>query len=287
MKQIGFVGLGMMGAPMAANLLRGGFEVTAFDVDRSRVRGLLGQGAVAAAELAELAGCEAVIVMVNTDAQARSVIVELIEGKQRRPSAIFCMSTIQPATVRELGERAAARGVGLLDAPVSGGRIVAELGRLAIMVGGEGDLFERALPVLRTMGSTIRHVGSLGAGESAKLVNNMIAITTLPVVLEALRIGLAQGVDLRTLVEVIRASSGNTWVTENWDQALLLLDFIRRDPTQLDSLLETGRKDLELAAELCEQSGVEAPLLLHSIAAMKDLGPQALRAGLDALMAAS
>ena len=161
MKQIGFVGLGMMGAPMAANLLRGGFEVTAFDVDRSRAEGLVGQGAVAAAGLAELAGCDAVIVMVNTDGQARSVIGELVGWEQGRPSAIFCMSTIQPATVRELGERAAARGVGLLDAPVSGGRIVAELGRLAIMVGGEADLFERALPVFRAMGSTI--VGVISA----------------------------------------------------------------------------------------------------------------------------
>ena len=287
MKRIGFVGLGMMGGPMAANLLRGGFEVAVCDLDRRRVEALVGQGALAVDSLAGLADRDAVIVMVNTDAQARAVIGELLAGAGSPPSAILCMSTILPATVRELGERATAAGAGFLDAPVSGGRIVAEVGRLAIMVGGEPALFDRALPVFESMGKTIRHVGPLGAGQSAKLVNNMIAITTLPVVLEALRIGLAEGLELATLVEVIRASSGNTWLTENWDQAAMLLEFLRQDPTQLDALLETGNKDLELALELCQQSGIDTPLLRQSVETMKELGPDAFRTGIEAIRAAS
>ncbi len=287
MKRIGFVGLGMMGAPMAANLVRAGFEVGAFDLDRSRVDELVDGGAAAIGSLADFADHDAVIVMVNTDAQARAVIGELLVNAETRPQAILCMSTILPATVRELGEKAAAAGAGFLDAPVSGGRIVAEVGRLAIMVGGERDLFDRALPVLGAMGNTIRHVGALGAGQTAKLVNNMIAITTLPVVLEALRIGLAEGLELTTLVEVVRASSGNTWITENWDQVTLLLEFLGKDSTQLDALIETGNKDLQLALELCEQSGIDTPLLRHSVETLKTLGPEAFRTGLDAIAGAS
>lgn len=283
MKRVGFVGLGMMGGPMAANLLRGGFEVAVFDLDRSRVEDLVSRGASAANTLGELADREAVLVMVNTDAQARAVIGELLRSAGSPPPAILCMSTILPATVRELGERATAGGGGFLDAPVSGARILAEAGRLAIMVGGERELFDRALPLFESMGKTIQHVGPLGAGESAKLVNNMIAITTLPVVLEALRIGLSEGLELASLVEVIRASSGNTWLTENWDQAVLLLEFLHRDPTQIDALLGTGNKDLELALELCQQSGIETPLLRRSIETMKELGPNALRTGIEAI----
>ena len=216
MQHIGFVGLGVMGGPMAANLLEKGFRVTAQDLRREAVDRLVAQGASAAEGLEELVECDAVLVMVNTDPQAREVVGALISLLRERPRPIISMSTILPSTVRELGETAGAAGTGLLDAPVSGGPIVAQLGGLAIMVGGDPALFDEARPAFEAMGSAVRHVGPLGAGLTIKLVNNMIAISAVPLVLEALRIGLAEGMDLPTMVEVIKASSGNTWLTEEW-----------------------------------------------------------------------
>jgi 3-hydroxyisobutyrate dehydrogenase-like beta-hydroxyacid dehydrogenase len=286
MQHIGFVGLGVMGWPMAANLLKAGFAVTACDLRRDAVDRLVAEGASAGGGLGDLAACDAVIVMVNTDAQAREVIAELISQARERPGAIVGMSTILPSTIRELGAEAGRAGIGLLDAPVSGGPIVAQLGGLAIMAGGDRALFDEAHPVFEAMGSTIRHVGSLGAGLTLKLVNNMIAISGLPLALEALRIGLTQGMDLSTMVEVIKASSGNTWLTDQWDQARLFLEFVLRDPSQLDALVETGLKDMELAATFCAQGGVAAPLLGHSIAALTELGTEGLRSNLTAVMEA-
>ena len=130
-------------------------------------------------------------------------------------------------------------------------------------------------------------MGPLGAGLTLKLLNNMIAISTLPLVLEALRIGLAQGLELSTMVEVIRASSGNTWLTQDWEQAQLFLEFALRDPDQLDALVTTGLKDMELAATFCERAGVEASLLQDAIRSVERHGAQGLRADLDAVMKAT
>ena len=286
MRRIGFVGLGMMGAPMAANLLEKGFQVIALDVRSDAVDPLVARGASAAGGLEDLLDCDGIIVMVNTDAQAREVIEGLIPLLRERPRPIISMATILPATARELGETAGAAGIGLLDAPVSGGPIVAQLGGLAIMVGGDPALFDQARPAFEAMGSAVRHVGPLGAGLTVKLVNNMIAISAAPLVLEALRIGLAQGMDLSTMVDVIRASSGNTWLTEEWDQAQMFLEFALRDPSQLDGLVETGLKDMQLVASTCAAAGIDAPLLHHSIRALEDLGVEGFRSNLTAVMKA-
>jgi 3-hydroxyisobutyrate dehydrogenase-like beta-hydroxyacid dehydrogenase len=270
MQTIGFIGLGMMGGPMAANLAKAGFRVVGYDLRHEAVAELAAQGGAGAGSLTELAGCDAAVVMVNTDAQARAVVGELIG--HGGPPRLLCMSTILPSTIRELGEQARAAGLGVLDAPVSGGPVVAKLGGLAIMVGGEAALFEESRPVLAAMGGAIRHVGPLGAGLAVKLVNNMIAITTLPVVMEALHLGVAQGLELGTMVEVIRESTGNTWVTQAWDQAQALLAFVGSDPAQFESLARTGLKDLELAMTLCRESGLEAPFLSQAIATQEKHG---------------
>jgi 3-hydroxyisobutyrate dehydrogenase-like beta-hydroxyacid dehydrogenase len=114
----------------------------------------------------------------------------------------------------------------------------------------------------------------------------MIGISAATIVLEALRIGLAQGIELATLVDVIKASSGNTWLTQEWDQAQLFLEFLLRDPSQLEGLVATGLKDMELVASSCAASDIDAPLLHHSIRALQDLGVEGFRSNLDAVMAA-
>lgn len=283
MERIGFVGLGVMGAPMAHCLLKRGFTVLAHDLRSEAVDQAMRQGAVTARDLRDLIDCDAILVMVNTDPQARSVIGRLISLLADQPRPIVSMSTILPSTIRELGAKAADAGIGVLDAPVSGGPIVAQAGRLAIMVGGDPMLFERARPVFEAMGNAIRHVGPLGAGLTLKLLNNMIAISTLPLVGEALRIGLTQGLELSTMIDVIKASSGNTWLTQEWEQVQQFLEFALRDPSQLEALVETGLKDMQLAAAFCEGAGVDAPLLAHAIGALEQHGAAELRSNLEAL----
>jgi 3-hydroxyisobutyrate dehydrogenase-like beta-hydroxyacid dehydrogenase len=287
MRRIGFVGLGMMGEPMAANLLKAGFEVTVHDVRPQAVVALEGRGATAAQSLAELAACDAAIVMVNTDPQAREVIGELVERSERRPYVILSMSTILPSTIRELGEKAGAAGIGLLDAPVSGGPVGAQLGALAIMVGSDPALFAGVRPLLEAMGRSITHVGPLGAGLAMKLVNNMILISVLPVVAQALRVGLEQGLELSTMLEVLKASSGNTWLTDQWEQARMLLAFLLRDPAQLESLVKTGAKDLELAAALCEESGLDTLLVRQAMRGLGQQDVETLRSTLARVLEAS
>jgi len=133
----------------------------------------------------------------------------------------------------------------------------------------------------------VRHVGGPGAGITVKLVNNMIAVQMLPIVAEALRVGIAHGMDLATLVDVIRASSGNTWITEKWDQARVFLQLLSADPAQLDSLVATGRKDLELARALCADKSQGAPRLEQAIATLDERAVEALRADLAAIVAST
>jgi len=155
------------------------------------------------------------------------------------------------------------------------------------MAGGDTALFERARPVFAAMGQSIHHVGAVGTGLAVKLVNNMIAIQTLPVVAESLRVGVEQGMDLTTLVEVIRESSGDTWITRNWDRALAFLRLLMSDRSQLDSLVVTGRKDLELARSFCREAGLAAPVLEQAIATLDEQRIESLRENLAAIVAAA
>jgi 2-hydroxy-3-oxopropionate reductase len=287
MHRIGFIGLGMMGTPMASNLLRSGFDVLAYDLQRDALDGFVQAGGRAATALTELVDCDAAIVMVNTDSQAREVIGALLDAGPTPPFAVLSMSTILPSTARDLGNRAAAAGVGFLDAPVSGGPVVAQFGALAIMAGGDVALFERARPVFAAMGQSIHHVGEIGTGLAVKLVNNMIAIQTLPVVAESLRVGVEQGMDLATLVGVIQESSGDTWITRNWDRALMFLRLLMSDRSQLDSLVVTGRKDLELARAFCAEAGLAAPVLEQAITTLDEERIESLRQNLAAIIAAA
>lgn len=284
MKRIGFVGLGMMGMPMAATLRSKGFEVVANDIREEPMRAWAATGGETAERLDDLVGTDAVVVMVNTDAQAREVITHLIEVLRHQPSPLVCMSTVLPKTIRDLGKMSARTDIGLLDAPVSGGPILARFGALSIMVGGKRTLFDAVRPLLDAMGNSVTHVGPLGAGLTLKLVNNMIAINTLPLVLEALYIGLHEGLALDTMVRVIQASSGNTWLTENWEQAQLFLRFVAQDPQRLEPLLQTGRKDLQLVLTMCEQSGMDVPLLAHAIHGLEEQGSARLLANAQEIL---
>jgi 3-hydroxyisobutyrate dehydrogenase len=218
MTRIGFIGVGTMGLPMAGNLVKKGFTVTAFDVNPAAVQAATGVGSAAAASAAEaVAGADIVITMLPSSPHVESAFTGdggvLMAAK--KGTLLVDMSTIDPAVTRRLAAAAAERGLRFVDAPVSGGVPRATDGTLAIMVGGTPADFETARPALAAMGANVIHVGPVGSGEVAKLCNNLIAGVAAVAVSEAFRIAEGFGVDPRVITEVISKSSGNTWVMEN------------------------------------------------------------------------
>jgi 3-hydroxyisobutyrate dehydrogenase len=218
MMKIGFIGTGTMGQPMLANLVKKGFDVVAFDIVPAALDAAERLGAARAGSIREAAAdCDLVITILPSSGNVEVAYLGtggIIEGAQTGRLCID-MSTIDPGTSQRVAARLKERGIRFLDAPVSGGVGGATAGTLAIMVGGEAGDLEEARPVLAAMGSNIIHVGPVGAGEVAKLCNNLISGTALIAVAEAFRIGEAFGVDPQILTNVIAKSSGATWVMEH------------------------------------------------------------------------
>ncbi|HSE92440.1 MAG TPA: 3-hydroxyisobutyrate dehydrogenase [Methylomirabilota bacterium] len=216
--KIAFVGTGTMGQPMVGNLVKKGHAVVAHDVVPAALDAATKLGATRAASAAEAARqAEMVVTMLPSSPHVEAVYLGaggILEGVARGRLCVD-MSTIEPAVSRRVAEVARQRGVRFVDAPVSGGVPRAEDGTLAIMVGGEARDVEEARPILAAMGSTVIHVGPVGAGEVAKLCNNLIAGVAAVAVSEAFRIAEGFGVDPKILTEVIAKSSGHTWLMEH------------------------------------------------------------------------
>ena len=216
--RIGFIGTGTMGQPMLANLVKKEFNVVAFDIVPAALDTAVRLGAARAGSVGEAAAnCDLVITMLPSSANVEAVYLgsEGIVGTAARGRLYVDMSTIDPGTSQRVAARLKERGLRFLDAPVSGGVAGATAGTLAIMVGGDAGDLEEARPVLAAMGANIIHVGAVGAGEVAKLCNNLISGTVAVAVSEAFRIGEAFGVDPQILTSVIAKSSGATWVMEH------------------------------------------------------------------------
>jgi 3-hydroxyisobutyrate dehydrogenase len=217
MTRIGFIGVGTMGLPMASNLVKKGFTVTAFDLNTEAVKAAAAAGMNAAASAAEaVAGADLVITMLPSSSHVEAAYTGdggvLAAG--RKGTLCVDMSTIDPAVSRRIAAAAAERGLRFIDAPVSGGVTGASDGTLAIMVGGSAGDVEEARPALAAMGANVIHVGAVGSGEVVKLCNNLIAGVAAVAVSEAFRIAQGFGVDPKVVTEVISKSSGNTWVME-------------------------------------------------------------------------
>ena len=218
MTRIGFIGVGTMGLPMAANLVKKGFAVTAYDTNQAAVTAAATAGATAAASAAEaVATADVVITMLPSSPHVESVYTGDggVLAAARRGTLCVDMSTIDPGVSRRVAAAAAERGVRFIDAPVSGGLPRATDGTLAIMVGGAREDFDRALPALSAMGANVIHVGPVGSGEVVKLCNNLIAGVAAVAISEAFRIAEGFGVDAKVVTEVIAKSSGHTWVMEH------------------------------------------------------------------------
>jgi 3-hydroxyisobutyrate dehydrogenase len=219
MATIGFIGLGNMGAPMAANLIKAGHQVTGFDVVPKAVEALVEKGGHAAASAADAAAAgEVVITMLPAGAQVRSVY--LGEGgvlaSARKGALLIDCSTIDVETARGVAAAAAEADFDMLDAPVSGGMSGAEAASLTFMVGGEAEIFARAQPVLAVMGRTIVHAGPAGNGQAAKICNNMILGISMIAVSEAFSLAERLGLPAQTLFDITAKSSGQCWALTSY-----------------------------------------------------------------------
>lgn len=221
--KIAFIGLGNMGGPMALNLLKAGHTLSAFDLSPVACQSLAAQGLSIAKSAADsVAGAEVVISMLPA-----SVHVEgLFLGSPGQPGLLESLpvgtlvidsSTIAAATSRKVAKAAAAKGVAMIDAPVSGGTGGALAGTLTFIVGGASADLERARPLLDVMGSNIFHAGAAGAGQTAKICNNMLLGILMIGTSEALALGAANGLDTKVLSELMRRSSGGNWALEKYN----------------------------------------------------------------------
>lgn len=220
--RVGFIGLGNLGEPMAAQVAKAGFDLTVFDVRPDPIARLVSIGAKAADSIAALAmGCDVILVAVVDDKQVSDVLLGDSNAfgvlKIARPgSTVVLHSTVHPDTCRELSATAALRQIDLLDAPVSGGPQGAQTGSLSIMVGGPQTALDRCRAVLLAMGDHVTRLGDAGAGQIAKLANNVALAITMRAVHEALALAETNGVSPDTMRELLTWGAANSWVAENW-----------------------------------------------------------------------
>jgi 3-hydroxyisobutyrate dehydrogenase len=219
MATIGFIGLGNMGSPMAANLLKAGHSVIGFDLAPGAVEALAVKGGRAAASAAEAAAAgEVVITMLPAGLQVRAVYLNDggILANARRGALLIDCSTIDVETARAVAAAAKGAGFDMLDAPVSGGVGGAQAASLTFMVGGEVDIFARAQPLLAAMGGTIVHAGPAGNGQAAKICNNMILGVSMIAVCEAFSLAERLGLEAQTLFDISSKSSGQCWALTSY-----------------------------------------------------------------------
>jgi len=260
--QIGFIGIGVMGRPMVLNLLKAGYRITIFarHPDKPEVQDVIDAGAkLASSPRAVATASDMVITMLPNSPEVDEVVSGpngIFEGAHKK-LIIIDMSTIAPTTSRMLAQLASTRGIHFLDAPVSGGSQGAADGTLTIMVGGDSEIFEQARPVLEAMGNkeNIFHVGPNGAGETVKIVNNVLVGAIAAATSEALVLGVKSGVNVDMMTKVISASSGASWQLSN--QFPLRAFNGSFQPGFMTDLL---RKDLGLALELATENTIPTPL---------------------------
>lgn len=255
-RRIGFIGLGIMGRGMVANLLGAGFPVRVWNRTASRMGPLVEAGAEAATDPADVASGSAMVITCVSDTPD---VEEVILGERgvisgaRPGSLVVDMSTISPSVTREVAERLGEEGIAMLDAPISGGSEGAANGTLSIMVGGAEDQVERAMPAFRAMGETITHVGPIGAGQTVKLVNQIIVVVNMLAVGEGLLFAEAAGVDLAKTLDAVTGGAAGSWMLQNRGPQVIERDW------RPGFMIDLQQKDLRLALDAADEMGV--PLL--------------------------
>lgn len=287
-ERVGFIGLGIMGGPMAGNILKAGFPVTVWNRSAEKAIPLTEAGATLAATPQAVAEqSDIIITMVTASEDVRAVVLGkdgVIHGAQRG-SVVVDMSTISPKVTREIASELTRAGIEMLDAPVSGGDVGARNATLSIMVGGEAEVVERVRPVFEAMGKKITHVGPIGAGQTTKLVNQILVVGNNMAMAEALVFAKRAGVDVAKVVEAVGGGAAGSWQLNNLGPRILKRDFAP------GFTIRNQQKDLRLAIEAADDMNL--PLLntttIHNLFrileadGLADEGTQALVKALEKL----
>lgn len=263
-QRVGLIGTGIMGTPMALNLLDAGFDLAVYSRTKARAQPVLdagGQWCDSAKALAAEVDVVVTVVPDSPDVEAVYLNEDGVCAAMRAASIAIDMSTVSPATARKVDAEVRGRGGAFLDAPVSGGKTGAEAGTLAIMVGGEFETLERARPILQAMGKTIVHCGPCGAGQLTKLCNQVLCGLNLLAVSEAMVFAKKVGLDPDTMLEVVSAGAAGSWAVSNLGTRMAKRDFAPM------FMIDLQQKDLRIALDSARQAGVPLPgtALVHQL----------------------
>ena len=272
MAKIGFIGLGNMGAPMAANLVKAGHQVSGFDLNAGALNALVTAGGTAAAGAAEAArGADVIITMLPAGEHVREVwlhqggLIEVARSAAVMPLLIDC-STIDVASARTVEAAARESGLEMLDAPVSGGTVGAAAGTLTFMVGGSEAAFARGEAVLKAMGKNIFHAGAAGAGQAAKICNNMMLAINMIGVSEGFLLAKSLGLDWEKLHAITTTATSQSWALSNYCPAP---GPVPAAPSNRDYapgfMAQLMLKDIKLSQAAAEAENVPTPLAAHAV----------------------
>jgi 3-hydroxyisobutyrate dehydrogenase len=262
MARVAFIGLGNMGGGMAANLAKKGHDVRAFDLSADALARAEAAGCLPAASAAEtIAGAEAIVTMLPAGTHVESVYTDAVFGNAAPTAILIDCSTIDVATAKRVGEAALAKGLVAVDAPVSGGIGAANAGTLTFMVGGSAEGFARAAPFLADMGKAVIHAGASGAGQAAKICNNMLLGVTMAGTCEAFLLAEKLGLDAQKFYDIASVSSGQSWSMTTYCPVPAV-----GPDTPADHDYQGGfaaalmLKDLRLAMAAAEDTGAPTPM---------------------------
>jgi 3-hydroxyisobutyrate dehydrogenase len=256
-ERIGFVGLGTMGAFMAANLLRAGYPLTVWNRTPGRANELVANGAREATSPSEVASLSDIVVLCVTDSPQVDEVLFAANGVTSGASSgslVIDCSTISPLATRDFADRLRAIGVGMLDAPVSGGSEGARLATLTVRVGGDDLDFARARPVLSCVGASVSHLGPHGAGQWAKAINQVIIAGTYLGVAEGVALALKAGLDAQKVVAALVGGAAGSWILENRSGHMIANDY------PLGFKISLHRKDLDIGLALAREVGAVLPI---------------------------
>ena len=255
-ERIGFVGLGMMGLPMAQNLVEAGYGVTVFDLNPATVAAAQDFGSESAGSANEVASVSDIVITMVPDSQHVEAVIAgengILEGLNPG-SIVIDMSTIDPEVGKKMAALVEEKGSNFVDAPVTGGVMGAEAGTLSILVGGNAAAFERSLPVLNVLGGNVAHMGPVGSGHTTKIANQIIGAAALAGVSEAFVLAKKAGLDMQAFYEAVKDGAGRSWALETLGPKILDGDF---DP---GFMVKHMQKDLRLADQLAAKTGTAIP----------------------------
>ncbi|MEM7795440.1 MAG: NAD(P)-dependent oxidoreductase [Cyanobacteria bacterium P01_C01_bin.118] len=257
---VAFIGLGTMGHPMAMNLLAAGHQLTVHNRTRDRELPLIEAGAQAAASPAAAAATTDIIIICVSDTPDVEAVILGPDGvitAAQSGSLVIDMSTISPTATRTIAAQLAERHIAMLDAPVSGGSEGALNGTLSIMVGGDANQFERAMPILKAMGKTITHIGPIGAGQTTKAINQIVVAGTFWAVAEGLSLGLKAELDMEKVVQAVGGGAAGSWAFTNRSGNML------NNTYPLGFRMRLHQKDLLIALQTARELGLPLPMAAY------------------------